>query len=855
MEALRQDDPRHFGPYTVLARLREAAGAVQYLARGASAPTSAPRTAVIVAARPRLAALPAFRRRFQAETGTAERLAGGWVQPTLTRTEERADGGELWAAWAYVPSLTLAEAIELTGPLPEHAVRVLGAGIAETLSRVHATGAVLRGLSPRTVALADDGPRLTAFGPLGGAVAAEARPGGQLSVRLGYLTPEQVEGEEPGPASDVFVLGLLLAYAATGTTPLADGPAAGAVERIAHMEPELGAVPPALRELVARCLAKDPASRPTAGEIAAELALEGAAALAKDGWLPARLTEELAEQAAHARRLASPAASLDASPGGHAPATGHGGGETAGPARVNGGALLSVQDRPTPQDRPIPQNPPTVQDRPTPHDPPTAQPTLAPGPFATPSAAFPQDRPAPPATTLPAPPPHAPYTPPAPVALAAPAPPPTAPGAVGRRTLLTGVAAGVAGLLVGGGGTLALGSDDADPPADARPSAGPRRRVVPGLPPEPRWARTLPVAEPLPLATALVEDRLLVLTGDTRATGIDLRTGRTLWRCADAAKGGQALSAGRDLCFVAGPAAFLWISTKDGRVEHRVGYADQFAGAPGLRVGPLAGRSGPVIWFTGSYPVPVAGKPTLTSYFFAYDIVRRKELWRAAVPNGRAPYTPGYELVAVRPTDLVVRQNAGTLTPADVKAAKGLASFRCFDRRTGKPLWQKPFGALAPTGAALGDEEGRLFGAVGAGLQAFLTSTGRPVWQLTGAAGSVFGRPVAAGPLLHTVNRAQEVGAVERATGRPVWHRSTEVAPSATVPVLGVSTTGATVLAADTAQVTAFAGADGRRLWKFQDAGALDPKGPDVVTPYRVLTAGTTAVVQRDRTFYALPVT
>lgn len=95
------------------------------------------------------------------------------------------------------------------------------AGLAETLSRVHATGDVLQGLSPRTVLLAEDGPRLTAFGPLGAAAEAEAGEGGRLSVRLGYLTPEQLAGEAAGPSSDLFVLGLLLAYAATGSTPLA----------------------------------------------------------------------------------------------------------------------------------------------------------------------------------------------------------------------------------------------------------------------------------------------------------------------------------------------------------------------------------------------------------------------------------------------------------------------------------------------------------------------------------------------------------------------------------------------------------------------------------------------------------
>ncbi|EST29509.1 protein kinase domain-containing protein, partial [Streptomyces niveus] len=315
MEPLQHDDPRLVGPYTVLARYRESASAVQFLAYGTNGAT-----AVLSVARPALAALPAFRRRFQAEARTAERLAGGWVQPLLDSRTDAVGQDGLWTATAYVPGLTLGEAIAVAGPLPERAVRILGAALAETLSRVHATGAVLHGLAPDTVTLAADGPRLTAFGALGAAASAEAAEGGRLSVRLGYLTPEQLDGEVPGPPADIFVLGLLLAYAATGTTPLAEGPPDAAADRIAHGTAELDGVPEQLRPIVARCLAKEPGGRPTAGAVAAELALEGAAAAAKaapDGWLPTALSASIAEQAARVDALHTPLDGTgDAGPGG-----------------------------------------------------------------------------------------------------------------------------------------------------------------------------------------------------------------------------------------------------------------------------------------------------------------------------------------------------------------------------------------------------------------------------------------------------------------------------------------------------------------------------------------------------------
>lgn len=847
MEALRQDDPRRFGPYTVVARFRETAAAVQYLAHGA-APDD---LVVIIAARPELAALPAFRRRFHAEARTADRLAGGWVEARLdTPAEQPEDDGALWTASAYVPALTLAEAVDLAGPLPERAVRILGAGIAETLSRVHATGAVLQGLAPRTVLLAEDGPRLTAFGPLGAAADAEARPGGQLSVRLGYLTPEQVAGKEAGPASDLFVLGLLLAYAATGSTPLADGPAAEAAERIAHTDPRLDGVPDALRDLVARCLAKDPADRPTAGTVAAELALEGAAGLARGGWLPEPLTAAVAEQNARVRKgaVAAPEAPdvQDTPPAPH---------------RDTRTAQLGVIDHQAPRpDRVTTQlamppeqhaqhaMPPEQQAQPARY----AEPV---GIAAAPAAQQPR--------ALPAPGPAAPLPVPVPV----PAPPaPAARAAVDRRTLFIGAAAGAVGLLAGGGGVLAFGSgDDAEPTVDAKPAPSPSRPAVAGLPPQPRWIYTHPAAEPAPLTAALWNERLLVLTGDTQASAVDLNTGRRVWESPDAAKGQAALAAGKELCFVAGPSEFLWLSAKDGRVAHRVAYADGFEGAPHLSLSRLVGSSGPQLWFTGSHQVTVkAPKPkkgkkpgkdrqVVKSYLFGYDIEQRKELWRTPVPTGRGPAAPVYRLVAIRPDAVVVRQDRLTLTPADVKAARGKALFRSFDRRTGKQQWAKVFGT-APDAAVAGDADGLLYVAFGDDLRALETPGGRPKWTLNGTPGSSFGTSVEAGALLYTTSSNQEVGVADRETGKLRWRRSTEAVAGGSAPAVTVSGSGATLLAAGPGQVTAFAAADGRRLWKFQDIGAQDPKGATVTAPYQVLAYGKHAIVRRERVVYAFPV-
>ncbi len=968
MEALRQDDPRRFGRFTALARFDEGASAVRYVARD----TASGEVALITAARPELAAVPVFSRRFQAEARTAERLAGGWVAPPLGAGDPAgtpADGTEpLWTAAGYVPALPLAEAIGIAGPLPERALRILGAGIAEILSRVHAAGSVLQGLAPGTVLLAADGPRLTAFGPLGAAASAEARPGGQLSVRLGYLTPEQIEGKEVSAASDLFVLGLLLAYAATGTTPFTEGPAEEAARRIAEDEPELDSVPQELRELVASCLAKDPAERPTAGAVAAELALEGAAGLARGGWLPEALAAAVADQEARVLALevpeeeaGAPAAgeAEQADAAGHAdtppapedarpedpratqePVSAHEGPEPEdtrpsdapaspvdAPAPPVGAAVAPEATRspvtPGPQDArpsdalvpasaprapagaPVPASPddgeigegedrgttrflntgprPPRNDRPTtqlalPHQltapqAPGALPAVHPAPPALPSAPVAQQQPghtyggpAPyPAAALPAG-PAGPGGPGGGPMVSLPLPPAPAPApdpGASRRTLLTIAAAAVGGLIVGGGSVAALGSGDTAEATDDKPAPKPRRTIA-GQAPEPRWIYAHPASESAPLTTAVWQDKLLVVTSESQASAVDLRTGKRLWQRADAAEGQAALAAGADLVFVASPTEFLWLSPENGKVVHRVRYTDAFEDLPDLTVGRLAGSSGPVIWFTGSHTVTVkAPKPkkgkkrgkdkeVVEAYFFAYDIVQRKELWRTSVPAGRDPGAPAYRVVAERSADVLVRQDAVSLTAAEVKKGKG--SVRSFDQKTGELLWTKQYGAASPQAATAGDEDGTLYAAVGTDLQAFEADTSKPLWRVEGSEDSVFGTPLVAGPLIHTTERSRLVGAVERESGRLVWRRSTEVPGIGNAPSLTLSGSEKTLIAADAVQVTAFSAADGERLWKFQDIGSADAKGATVSAWYRVLAVGETAVVQRGRSFYAFPV-
>ncbi|MFB8084204.1 PQQ-binding-like beta-propeller repeat protein [Streptomyces sp. NPDC055992] len=269
--------------YAVLAELRGSAAGVAYVARDADGAT-----VTLVVPRPALARSSAFRRRFRAEAGLGVRAAGDWVVPVYEVLDDDR------VVTAYRPSLTLGDAVTRFGPLRAHDLRILGAALAGALTRLHALVPVHQGLAPHTVHLASDGPLLAGFGPLAAATEVRAGDGGEPRIVLGYLTPEQVAGHTPGPASDVFVLGLLLGYAATGTSPFRPA----APEALVEDEPDLDGVPESLRPILARCLGRAPETRPLPAEIVSALAPDGVQDLLARGWLSGPLMAELSRQAA-----------------------------------------------------------------------------------------------------------------------------------------------------------------------------------------------------------------------------------------------------------------------------------------------------------------------------------------------------------------------------------------------------------------------------------------------------------------------------------------------------------------------------------------------------------------------------
>lgn len=157
------------------------------------------------------------------------------------------------------------------GPLAPEKVRLLGAGLAEGLAAIHGCELVHRDLKPGNVIMAGDGPRIIDFGIARSADASALTSLGVVVGTFAFMAPEQVRAEQAVPASDVFSMGCVLGFAATGHSPFDADSIPGIVHRIINQLPELGDLDGDLREVIAACLAKDPAERPSVAEVVARL--------------------------------------------------------------------------------------------------------------------------------------------------------------------------------------------------------------------------------------------------------------------------------------------------------------------------------------------------------------------------------------------------------------------------------------------------------------------------------------------------------------------------------------------------------------------------------------------------------
>ncbi|WP_317444550.1 serine/threonine-protein kinase [Streptomyces collinus] len=405
MEKLGAGEPQQIGAYRLLARLGAGGMGQVYLAR-----SDRGRTVAVKLVRQELAEQEEFRARFRQEVQAARRVGGYWTAPVLDADTEAVVP---WVATGYVAGPSLQQVVGHDhGALPERSVRILAAGLANALKDIHAAGIVHRDLKPSNVLVTIDGPRVIDFG-IARAMETLAGDGltrtGSLVGSPGFMAPEQVRGDRITPACDVFCLGSVLAYAATGVLPFggSDSGVHALMFRIAQEEPDLDGLPEGIADLVRDCLRKDPAARPSLDRILELTGAEDTVAggRSRDPWLPGALVAQLGR---HAVRLldaedpeSTPAPSAQtgaAGPVGQGGKGGPGGGQA--PA---GGLPPALPPPRTPAPGPAPVSPPAWihEHAPAPDDvPPQAAhpPTLAAG--RTPPPGMPA---APPAHLAPSP--------------------------------------------------------------------------------------------------------------------------------------------------------------------------------------------------------------------------------------------------------------------------------------------------------------------------------------------------------------------------------------------------------------------------------------------------------------------
>ncbi|MQS09341.1 serine/threonine-protein kinase, partial [Streptomyces alkaliphilus] len=274
MKPLEHGDPRRVGPYRLIGRLGAGGMGSVYLAR-----SDRGRTVAVKLVHAELARQADFRTRFRQEVAAARRVGGRWTAPVLDADTE----AEVpWVATGYLVGPSLQEVVAAEyGPLPERTVLALADGLARALRDIHAAGLIHRDLKPSNVLLTLDGPRVIDFGiarALEGATTGLTATGAVIGSP-GFMSPEQCRDEPLTAASDIFCLGSVLTFAATGRGPFGSGNSAvhALMLRIVQDEKNLDGVPEGVRELVEACLAPDPADRPDVQKLLERTAAAGIA--------------------------------------------------------------------------------------------------------------------------------------------------------------------------------------------------------------------------------------------------------------------------------------------------------------------------------------------------------------------------------------------------------------------------------------------------------------------------------------------------------------------------------------------------------------------------------------------------
>ncbi|MBL1084915.1 protein kinase [Streptomyces actinomycinicus] len=292
MKPLGTGDPVRLGPYRLLGVLGEGGMGKVYVGQDRGGVLAA-----VKVLRPELAHDTDLAQRFVREAQAAQAVRSKGVAAVLGAHTE---GARPWIGTEFLAGLTLDQVVDTYGPLAEPALRALAASLARTLADIHAAGFVHRDLKPPNIVLTSDGPRVIDFGIARPEHGLTLTTTGQIPITPGYGAPEQVLGQRVGPAADVFSLGAVLVYAATGGRAF-DGEHVAALQyEVVHGRPRFGDMAPHLQDLIGPCLAKDPAARPLPPQIAQAVAAPRGA---ERVWRRGKIADAIKKRETDAHRL------------------------------------------------------------------------------------------------------------------------------------------------------------------------------------------------------------------------------------------------------------------------------------------------------------------------------------------------------------------------------------------------------------------------------------------------------------------------------------------------------------------------------------------------------------------------
>ncbi|MFG2891233.1 PQQ-binding-like beta-propeller repeat protein [Streptomyces sp. NPDC048248] len=733
MDPLLPDDPQSLGAYRLLGRIGAGGMGRVYLARSTGG-----RTVAVKVVRPDLAQDVAFRGRFRQEVEIARAVSGRYTAPVVDADTEAALP---WLATAFVLGPSLTEVVDGHGALPEHSVRALGAGLAAALTEIHAVGLVHRDLKPSNVLLAADGPRVIDFGIARAVDGDRMTQTGVVVGSPGYIPPEQALGQPVGTAGDIFALGAVLAYAATGHTAYGDTTPAAVLYQVVHGEPDLSGVPAHLLDLVRSCLDRDPSQRPTPARVLEALAPEGTGVVFAN-WLPGAVASTIATHAARILDLETPehgtpapSASAPGTPAPGTPASGVGA-PAQGSGEQNGTASAEFGPAPTYvlHGTPAPTTGrPGQPGHPTPQSGQYGQQGQGQGQGQTGHGAW------------------------APTAVDTPATASTgvsgAPASPSRRKFLGLMAGGAVGVVaVGGAGVWALGGNDKGKGAGGAngagkaPGGGAGERFTtppPGTAPQVLWHRTaqtdsLNTGQPL-----LAHNGLLIISGDPLVAR-HAATGRAKWTRKGVAP------AGAPLIFAAGK-LFLVSTEYDGDVigldpnTGKEAWRSRLAGK--LNAERILAADEDRIYVVAS--VRTEDTTVHLTAIAAINIRTRKVEWQKPRDKG----THDYDLEGV--------VAAGRLVYTD-----GRKNVTVRDAADGRQLWTQKIGddiawrpAVHAKRVFLGGER----------LRSVHIDTGKPDWSLSTGGRRDFTQPMVVDGVLYVSDHSAGVWAVDPVRGKKIW--------------------------------------------------------------------------------------